>query len=202
MSLEKVADIASIISSLVIIVIVIQAAIAYKQFKADHERGRREKTVDLLTEWFASQTKESSVARVIAESLSEEQCRDVIKERTVSVSNKIKKKLIQLFDEDDLNIKKGYIHLTEKQTATLRWHISFYLNSLEMLLISWQYSIVDREIIDLQFAYLFKLSEGREILKEYRIAAGGEDAFPAIEVFVAHLHEKRRSKLIQKSKVA
>jgi len=46
---------------------VAQALIMHSQLTADHERGRREKTVELLTEWFARQEKEVPIARKIAE---------------------------------------------------------------------------------------------------------------------------------------
>jgi hypothetical protein len=77
-----------------------------------------------------------------------------------------------------------------------------YLNSLEFTLVAWQYSVIDKEIIESQFAYLFRPSDGHEVLKYFRKAAGGGSAFPAIEIFTAHLSQKQRNLLISKANIA
>ena len=202
--LEQAADIATIVGSIAVVGVTIQAFVLYKQLKADHERGRREKTVQILTEWFARQNKEGPISRKIVESFSVEQCREILLQQEVRVSKKLEKNLVQLFPSDELTKENenGHILLTESQAAELRWHIVSYLNSLETVLIAWQYSVVDREIIEHQFSYLFRPSEGHEVLKEFRVAAGGEETFPAIEIFVTHIQSKKREKLISKGVVA
>ena len=204
MTLSNWADIATIAGSLAVIGIAVQVSIAYKQFKADHERGRREKTVDLLIEWDKGLKKEGSLARKIIESLSEEQCREIISQQQVLISSKLNKLLSQFFTENNKLEKNenGDILLSESQSAELRWHTLMYLNALESVLVAWQYTVVDREIIEHQFAYLFRPAHGHEALKEFRIAAGGEDSYPAIEVFANHIKEQRRNKLIEKTAVA
>jgi len=200
MTLSQWADLATIIGALAVAAASVQVFFGYKQFKADHERSRREKTVELLTQFFSKQEKKDPIARRIIESLNVEQCRDILAQQQVTISTKSKVLVDQLFD--DIKEENNSITLTESQSVELRWLAVNYLNSLEILLIAWQYTIVDRNIIETQFNYLFKPSEGHEILKEFRTAAGGEDTFPAIEIFVAHIQAERRKKLIQKSAVA
>jgi len=202
MNLSDWADLATILGAVAVIAAAVQVIIGYRQFKADHERGRREKTVELITEFFAKQKKEGPIARKIVESLNEEQCREIIAQQSVVVSSKLKLLVQQLFPDQKFDHENGTITLTENQSVELRWLVLSYLNALETLLVAWQYTIVDREIIETQFSYLFKPSEGHEVLKEFRTAAGGEDAYPAIEIFVTNIQAKRREKLIQKSAVA
>jgi hypothetical protein len=203
LNLSEWASLATIIGATAIGAFVMQALIMRKQLKADHERGRREKTVELLTEWFARQKKEGPIARKITENLNETQCRDILAQRSITVPIKLGSQLVQLFGTDFKYDESGKeITLTESQSAELRWQVVCYLNSLEMILIAWQYSIVDRQIVETQFAYLFKPAEGHEILKEFRTAAGSEEAYPAIEIFVTHLKNLRRNKLIEKANVA
>ncbi len=199
MTLLIFSQIASIIGSLAIIAVGVQVFLGYKQLKADHERSRREKSIDLLVEWNKSLKSESSLSRKIIESLSEEQCRDVMSESAASVPLKLKGKLEKIFE--DIKEEGGSIKLTASQSSTLRWHVITYLNSLEFILAAWQYSIVDRRIIEDEFSFLFSSAEGHEALKEFREAAGGGDSFPAIEVFASHIQEKRRKKLINKSNI-
>ena len=204
MSLSNWADMATILGSLAVVGIMIQVRLSQVQIKADHERGRREKTVDLLVEWDKRLKKESALARKIIECLNEEQCREVFAQQKLHVPKKLENLLKQFFgDKFEIeDSENGDIVLNEAHSAELRWHAVTYLNSLESILVAWQYSVVDREIIEHQFSYLFKPSDGHEALKDFRAAAGGEASYPAIEIFAGHVREKRRNNLIQKANVA
>ena len=103
--------------------------------------------------------------------------------------------------EEDIVKKESFLELTESQSSTLRWHTMSFLNSLKTVLIAWQYSIVDREIIENELSYLFSTKDGHAALKYFRHAAGGEESYPAIEIFSNHIEEKRRRKLIEKVKI-
>ncbi|WP_144290516.1 hypothetical protein [Chitinilyticum litopenaei] len=179
-----------------------QLYLSKKQITADHERSRRERSVDILIEWSKNLKKEGSLARKIIECLSEDQCRDIFNQREVKVAKKHQILLDQLFPSTIEQVDGDVIQLTEAQSTELRWHAITYLNALEFTLVAWQYSVVDREIIEVQFSYLFSPADGHEVLKHFRKAAGGEDSFPAIELFTAHLIDKRKNQLIKKLNVA
>lgn len=230
MPLQDLGDIAAIITSFGIIAVAIQAwnshrstaliqkdivnsqqalvtaqqelANSQKQFEADHERSRREKTVDILFEWDKRLKKEGALARKIVETFSAEQCRELTAQSPMQVSGKLTPHLHQLFGKDLQPDHNNLISLNEAHSSELRWHVITYLNALESVLVAWQYSIVDRGIIEHQFSYLFKPSDGHEGLKHFRVATGGEDSYPAIEIFASHIMEKRREKLVQKANVA
>ncbi|OTG70454.1 hypothetical protein B9T26_13765 [Acinetobacter sp. ANC 4169] len=176
-------------------------AIAQKGLDADHERSRREKTVDILFEWDQRLKKEGALARRIVETFSAEQCRELHAQSPILVNAKLEPLLKQLFNEG-FKVENNIISLNEGHSSELRWYVITYLNALESVLVAWQYSIVDREIIEHQFSYLFKPCDGHEGLKHFRVAAGGEESYPAIEIFASHILEKRRAKLVQKANVA
>jgi len=205
--LAEVSQIATIISSLIIIGIGFQVYIAYRQLKSDHERSRREKAVELLVEWNRGLKSESSLSRKIIEVLNEEQCREIMAESSLHLPSKLADKLSNIFPDMEKNTPKdsgsedNAIFLSASQSSKLRWYAITYLNSLEFILVAWQYSIVDRKIIEDEFSFLFRPAEGHEALKKFRDAAGGGNSFPAIEVFANHIEEKRRKKLINKSNV-
>jgi hypothetical protein len=203
MTLQEGANIATIVGSLAVIGVIVQIALARRQMKADHERSRREKTVELLLEWTKSLKENTSLARRIVESLGEEQARNLFNEEETRVSSKYRRPLEKILDVKEKEIKedKSYIVLSGEQVSKLRWIVMNYLNLLESTLVAWQYSIVDREIIEHQFSYLFAPEQGHAALKNFRIAAGGENAFPAIEIFSSHIEEKRRSVLIEKANI-
>jgi hypothetical protein len=203
MTLSDAANIATIIGSIAIIGVGVQISIASKQLKADHERSRREKSVELLLVWAKNLKDNSSLARKIVESLNEEQSRNLFNLEETRIPEKYKEPLEKILVDTTGNIKvdSGYIVLTGERVSNLRWLVMTYLNILESILVAWQYSIVDRDIIEHQFSYLFSPEQGHSALKNFRIAAGGEKTFPAIEIFSNHLEEKRRSILKEKAKV-
>lgn len=148
MSLQEWANISTIIGSFAVVGLSLQVYIAHKQVKSDHERSRREKSVDILLEWAKNLKKEGSVARKIVECLSEEQCRDIFGQNEVKINKKHANLLVQLFGKDleGLNEPTETITLSEAQSTELRWHVVSYLNSLEFTLVAWQYSVVDKKL--------------------------------------------------------
>lgn len=201
--LQEMANIATIVGSVAVIGIAFQVYFSRRQIISDHERSRREKSVEILMEWSKNLKKEGSVARKIIECLTEEQCRDVFNQREVRIDKKHEALLIQLFGDriSGLDEAGDYVVLSEAQSTELRWHAISYLNSLEFTLVAWQYSVVDKGIIEAQFSYLFRPADGHEVLRYFRKAAGGEGSYPAIEIFTAHLSQKRQEKLISKANV-
>lgn len=175
---------------------------------ADHERSRRERAIEILMEWTKNLSRENLFTRKILDTLSEDQCKSIFRHESFKMDKKHHLMLMHVIREipasaapaptgdDDL------IEISDYQSSTLRWHALSYLNSLEFTLIAWQYSIADREIIETQFQYLYNSSDGTEVLKNFRKAAGGSTAFPAIEVFTAHLAQKSKDQLIRKSNIA
>lgn len=205
MKLTEYASIAAIVQAIAALGIAFQIWQSHQEVKADHERSRREKSVELLMEWSKNLKEEGSLARKIIESLSEQQCQEIFKQEEVKIHKKHEALLNKFFNNQELLTSEGEdtITINERQSAQLRWHAITYLNSLEFTLVAWQYSIVDRAIIEKQFQYLFNSTNiNDEVLKHFRKAAGGEESFPAIEVFAAHVANKKKDKLIKKANVA
>lgn len=198
MTLQDAANIATILGAVAII-------LAYWQFKADHERSRREKTVEFLFEWTTSIREETSAARKIVESLDEPQSRNLQNLDTTKIPIKHKATLLKLLNlnpENDLAVEGDNVILLAEQTSKLRWYIISYLNHLETILVAWQSSIVDTDILEKELSYLFSTEHGYTALKKFRDAAGGSKVFPAIEAFSLHLEEKRKREHKRKSNVA
>ena len=192
---------------------ILQFQLGKKQISADYERSRREKSVELLMEWSKLLKRENSAAWKIIDTLSEEQCRKILQQQKVRVSKEHKELLFELLYSEsseltavelDGGLVEGddYFELSESDSSKLRWAAVNYLNALEFVLVAWQYSIVDRDIIEHQFSYLFKPADGYELMKHFRKAAGGEETFPAIEIFTEHLNNKRRELLQSKANIA
>ena len=202
MTLQEISQIAIIVGVLSIIGVAIQIHLTKKILKADHERSRREKTVELLRDWSKSVEKEQTWARKLVEKFTAEQCRSLFSQRVFMVQVELKPHLDQFFDIEEEQVKDNCIALTEKQMVSLRWYVVTYLNLLESILVAWQYGIVNRDIIEHEFSFLFSPEDGHSALQAFRTAAGGEQSYPAIEIFANHLEQKRKSVLIKKAEIA
>jgi len=189
MTLTEASQISTIVGSLAIIGVVIQVFIAYKHLKADHERSRREKAVDLLRDWSNTVKAEQTWARRLVETFNSEQCRALWNQLPFDISEKQESHLNQFFTIDD------------DQKNNARWYVVSYMNLMESILVSWQYSIVNREIVEDQFSFLFSPEKGYTALHTLRVAAGGEKSYPATEIFANHLENMRREALKEKAEI-
>ena len=90
-------------------------------------------------------------------------------------------------EEKQLLVENGYINLNEAEVSVLRWQTIKFLNNLESVMSAWRHNTATQKIIEEEFGYLLDTREGGSALEEFRNAAGGEEAFPAIAEFVKHL---------------
>lgn len=195
--------------SLVSIILLIQ------QIRADHERARREKAIELLLEWTKGVTRETNAAKKIVEKFNGDQCRKLFMEEEFKVDCQLYDEIVETLNEksekdDKCKDCQGkakekecdcLVMLNRRQIKKIRWHVISYLNLLESTLVSWQYSVAEREIIEQQLSFMVSPKEGRNVLEDFRIAAGSEESYPAIEIFCNHLEGKRKKKLVEKGKI-
>ncbi len=174
------------------------------QIKSDHEKSRREKAIEMLFEWADKKSEEMEYAKKIVEKFSSEQCRKLYLEEEFIVDKllyyDIKKMLNRNKIKDEDNMEK--FSLSKLEVKKIKYFITKYLNLLESILVAWQYSVADREIIENEFSSLYSLKEGQSLLQNYRVACGNADKFPAIELFCIRLEERAKGKLKEKGNVA
>lgn len=87
-------------------------------------------------------------------------------------------------EEKLADAKDDKIRLTVTQVSHLKYGALRYLNTLEAILISWQYGTADKEIIVAQFRYML-IKPGHTILRKFREHSSndGRSLYPAIELF-------------------
>lgn len=198
-------SVVGIVSSLAIFV---QIFLIKKQMKNGYEKSRREKTVDLLIVWTKSLNKETIQAKKIVESLSDKQCMDLYNNIPFEVDPKIRDKLCIFCSEKVCKDCEAYqecngrYKVSNKQLANLRFHAVTFLNTLESILVAWQSSIVDDQIICAQFGYLFNQQEGKDLMYSMRKACGGVDSYPAIAAFYDYLQSEKMKGGKKKAKIS
>lgn len=140
LALEKYAAVATIVQAIAALGIAIQIYQSKSEIEADHERSRREKSIDILTNWSKSLTKENSITRKILDNLNEDQCTNVLQQEEFKIHKKHEPLLQQLFGQDLDPAVDDFITVKPQQSAALRWNAITYLNSLEFTFVAWQYS--------------------------------------------------------------
>ncbi len=200
---QKYTGILDIIEIIISFTSVFSIVLLYRQIKAEHEKSRREKTVDLLVQWSLQLKPETNMAVKIVEKFDRQQCVDLFTMSEFAVEKNIYKDIRSLLGNGKCKKgkrkdRRGRVKLSKEEVKKLRFLVILYLNMLESILAAWQMSIVDREMIERQFSYLYKPEEDKKCLENFRIAAGGEECYPAISGFIMKLQEDRREMIKEK----
>ncbi len=190
-----------------LILLVLQFIMSQKDTNSRHDEKRREKTVEYLIKWSSSLNWETTYAIKIVETFNHKQCTALYNGLAFDVDYNTKQKLCIIcskhltktcdncFKSEEENhenpqkqTKEEKVYkIDDRQCAEIRWFVIKYLNHLEALLISWKEGIVDKEIIEEQFSYLYDPKLGRDTLQSFRNVAGDGASYPTIEEFCLKL---------------
>ena len=141
-----------------------------------NKKYKREKfAVDLLSKWATGVDGAASSTRKIVEHLGEPDCDSIDEMLPLNISPDYKDKdrmhekllKISLGKKIDVN-DNNRILLDEDSVATLRWHITTYLNLLESVMVAWQRGLAEPEIIEEEFRFLRSENGNRFVLSVYR----------------------------------
>lgn len=122
-----------------------QAKFARKQIKDDHERSRRERTVDLLLEWFRRLEHSNTAARKFAENLDDVSLKSIWNGRDFSIPNNSQNQtyLKEIFEENvttstfEEKNNPSVLYISDYYSEQIRWKLITYLNFLEAILAAW-----------------------------------------------------------------
>lgn len=215
--------------SLSLVLLVIQLVVAKNDSRARHDEKRREKTVDYMIKWSDSLRWETTYAVRIVEGFNHEQCANLYNKQPFEVNFETKKELCPICSSyKKSSCKKCFettikpenmahdCHVYDKnfndsssrmytidvvQCNEIRWYIIQYLNFLEALLISWKQGIVDRDIIEEQFYFLYDPDSGKDALQSFRNAAGKGKSYPTIEEFCLELRNNKQQTNIKMKEI-
>lgn len=152
-----------------------------------------------MDDWNKMLQKETRKAERIVGSFTDEQCRKLYNYEPVELDKSTFKKVCEICSKNSEKCKdcihKGkpcketkYI-IEGTPVSELRGYTISYLNSLEILLLSWKLKIVNEETIIKQFRYLNNSSNNRNALQKFRDISCNGQAYPTINSFVKYLSE-------------
>jgi len=214
--------VASSVAALGVLGIAIQSAAAISQLKissgqlktsidqlqADHERSRRERAVELLSQWDAGLTRNAALARKLAETFDFDQSKSLFEQESFQIDcthYELFLGAIPLSSENRRREDKqedNKIQVSERESSEIRWAVISYLNRLEATLTAVRHNVADKDMIYEQFEYLVAPSDGHYVLEDFRRAAGGTATYPSIEEFANELKTKHSQVNPGKARIA
>lgn len=153
--------------------------------------------VELIAKWATSIKQSSMLARKFVEELSPRDCISLyMLEEDLTVDAKHRKIIegcvadieINQKDLEEIKDQEGKViklRLSYKVVGHISWLVTSYLNILESIMIAWANGLADPKIIEDEFKYLISKEKGYYALKNYRIACGDTDTYPAIHKFAS-----------------
>jgi hypothetical protein len=198
MKAEWISTIASIITALGVIFVAFQAYFAKQQLdltvkkaENDHERLRRQTTIELMLKWIENLDIKTASARKLVESLDDSACEKIYNMEKVKISLEHKTLLQGILDLKEERIKDSdsFIEITDYESSIIRSYVLNYLNSLETILTGWRLSVVDKVIAEDEFIYLYNTEKDKCVLHNFRNIAGVHP-YPSIKAFCESLNNK------------
>lgn len=173
--------------------IAVELLFVFLQVRGDHERSRRETTVNTLSNWCNSIKEETIVAKAVVEKLNPEQCRNLYNRTEFKIDRELYSMLREICDNPRVEAEDDECRVHGELLNILRWHVISYLNILETTLLSWKLEIANREIIENEFRFLHDSTQGRDCIKHFRDATG--NSYPVIEEFLTELIENEKARM-------
>ncbi len=184
-----------------------QNKLTLEHAKELHEEQRRIKTVEVLWNWDKGLRKETRLAEMIVEGLNEKDCMKLYEFKSFRVNKSTHNMFCQMCPDyqeckDNKKCKpnkQGKYLISGHHLNELRRNVTSYLNNLEIVSVAWQQEIVDTEMIEAQFAFLY--NEGKKsALSKYRKIAGNGNSYPTLNDFYEKIKSNNTIDLPKKHK--
>lgn len=167
----------------------------------DHERSRRERTLDIIKYYQEGTKPEHNKIIHFLDRLTENDLLDLRDGKPLEVSGSQKEIACSILLAKFPDVYERYCGCDGKNTSAptslshaevmhLRFFMLDIINHYETCLVPWQLGIVDNETIETQFATLVDMKDGKYKLEAVRKVFGVEK-FPATEAFKEHLFAPR-----------
>lgn len=187
-------DVLEIVKSAAVVgVIVALWSLLVQRQKNDFDTSHKlkEKAVDLLFRWTDMIQTGAGYAVKFANSLTYEQAvlLDSVEPFPIAPGQEEALDVAVLGDELEFATDgQGRKCVTEKQVVIIRSKLVAYTNTLEAIAHAWDANLADRDILEREFRYA--LGGKRKLLETYRVAAGGERAYPKLAAFESAIRNR------------
>ena len=172
----------------------------WRQISAEHERGRREKAIEIMNFFTStSPVEEMGLSRLLINELDKKQSELLFNMQAIEIDSKYAELLgviLSKYAGSKIEFEKneGLIVLRSTEVVLLRAIVLSFLNSFECMASAWRHNIADKEILEEEFRSIVIPRNGRVIYEDFIITAG---AYPSLREFVkavVHTQDTRSNK--------
>lgn len=174
------------VTAIATVVLTFSVFIAVYHNRKQYNIKKQENTVEILQYWNQNLEDKNSFVRTLAGKLNEDELTKIAKKEEFTITN---------ITDDEYEHLQAFFSFKDKNkkisssiSVKLRWELIMYLNKLEIVCCAWCGGIVDREIIEKEFDYMFK--KGNMVLKKFRQLELNQNSFPNIDLFEEHVGKK------------
>jgi hypothetical protein len=168
----------------------------HQQMAVAEDRAAKELAINLMLTWEQRlQFQTQQVARLV-EKLDHDQCKKLENGQAFHIKEEWSDLAELCMLEELLPLKKTEkgVLITGKALIHLRFTTVSYLNLIESVLTAWHQNVIDRDVIEDQFAFL--RHDGENVLETFRTVSG-IDYYPSITKFLKRLKEREDGSLPQ-----
>lgn len=171
------------------------------RMRADHERSRRTRTIELMEFYYSVFRKDHLLSPCIrlADSLGPAELQSLWDGRIVSVTGEARElaEMIATAKGFGLQEENGVITLNRETSFFIRQQVISQLNALEVLSAAWLSGTVDNELFEQEFKSVFMPNSGKPALTDFVEKSG---IFPATRAMRRHFRPSEEMK--ERGKVA
>lgn len=170
------------------------------EMDADHERTRRQNTIDIVKYYVDKSRPEHNKMMQIMENIDVKELRNLWEGRVVTIPRENKdmacSALRPSFPDIDKNYSShtGSITLSHPESMQLRFIMLDLLNLIETCLIPWHLGVADSDSMLEQFSPLVRPVEGKFRLSDARRVVG-QEKFPATMAFKKFIEDRSNPKI-------
>jgi hypothetical protein len=169
----------SVLSLGAIIVLVVQIVV-------EHTRSKRVAAITLMQSWSEKLGPGTSSARALVEHLTDEQLDDLWEKRPVALPSEAEDHVAAcLGPQETGSVERsgGKLKLNQSQVASIRWALVSYVNALETVMVAREHRVVDKKMVEGEFAYLTR-GEYRRGLQRLVEVASKTGTLPGLQGFL------------------
>ncbi len=187
-------QILSIASAMASIVSASGIFLLWRQISAEHERGRREKAIEIMNFFISTRPlEEMALSRLLLNELDKKQSELLFSMQDIQIDSKFEEHLrfvLSKYIGSDVKLEEneGLIVLQSTEVIVLRAIVLNLLNTLESMASAWRHNVADREILEDEFCNVVIPRTGRVIFEDFIIASG---SYPSLKEFVETIKRKK-----------
>ena len=194
--LQWIGTIANLVAACAVFFAIKQLTMQRKAWADEHERSRREKAIELISNFNDKFGKEWSATRRLVEKLTQEQLLKMDEGEPFDIDGKYGKFVVGALPGAFPSSAAPTYAINSEQSYQLRFQALEILNATEIICEAWESDVANTRIVERQLLFLYdpNAKEPTDLMHTYRRLMDDDDNFPSITNYIRVQKEKRKKR--------